>query len=576
MKTTRVNPGANSQSPRRATLSLLSVLLSAVLCNYALAGTAAIASPEKHATAAGAEVLRRGGNAVDAATTVAFVLAVTLPDAGNIGGGGFMTLHHDGQAAFLDYRETAPAAASRDMYLDANGRLAGDQSLTGALASGVPGTVAGIWAAHQRFGSLPWDDLLAPAIQLAREGFYPEPSLVEAIDYEQQRLASRTNFERYFAAAKPDKLFKQTELAATLQRIADKGAEGFYRGKTAQLIAAEMRSRGGLISTQDLESYSPRWREPLVSTWRGYTLLTAPLPSSGGFAIMQYLRMRDLRDQDFSELAHNSAQYIHLKSEIEKRIFADRARFLGDPDFVDVPLDRLLDEKRTAQRAATITPHSISPTEPVRPLPERVHTTHFSILDAQGNAVSNTYTLNTDFGSGVVVSGAGFLLNNEMDDFSAAPGQPNYYGVVGDEANAIAPGKRMLSSMSPTVLLRGEEVAMVVGAMGGSTIFTTVYQMIINLIDFGMTPTEAQNATRVHHQLLPKDRITFSPSTPLPQKTILELQERGYTVDPHVYEFGNVQLIWKTANGKTEAISDPRFAGQSEVLELKGTAKAAP
>ncbi|MFK7831224.1 MAG: gamma-glutamyltransferase [Congregibacter sp.] len=541
----------------------------APLTDRAVATTqAAIASPETHATQAGLDVLQRGGNAVDAATAVAFTLAVTLPDAGNIGGGGFMMLYMDGQPAFLDYRETAPAQAYRDMYLDKKGQLSGDASLTGHKASGVPGTVAGLWAAHQRYGTVAWASLLAPAIKLARLGFVPEPWLLKAIQNENERLQPRTNFSAYFGAAEQGKRFVQPELADTLQRIADKGSAGFYEGQTATLLAAEMQRGGGLITEQDLKSYQPRWRAPLVTDWRGYRLLTAPLPSSGGFAIAQYLRMRDLRAADFDGLPHNSAQYIHLKAEIEKRIFADRARYLGDPDFVEVPFAKLLDEARLAERARDINAQGISSTEAVIAVREPVHTTHFSILDGQGNAVSNTYTLNTDFGSGVVVTGAGFLLNNEMDDFSAAPGQANYYGVVGDEANAIAAGKRMLSSMSPTVLLRDDDVAMVLGAMGGSTIFTTVYQIISNIVVFSMNAEQAQAATRVHHQLLPRDLITYSPTTPLAQGTILDLRKRGYQVAAHDYEFGNVQLIWDDPEAGLQAVSDPRFTGSSAVLML--------
>jgi gamma-glutamyltranspeptidase/glutathione hydrolase len=535
-------------------------------------GEVAIAAPEPLASRAGLAVLERGGNAVDAAVTVAFVLAVTAPDAGNIGGGGFMTLYFDGQPEFLDYRETAPAAAERNMYLDAQGQVRVDDSLTGHRAAGVPGTVAGLWAAHQRFGSLPWESLLEPAIELAEEGFVAPPWLVELVRGEADRLGDSTNFYEYFGGLRTGVLFQQPALAASLRRIAVDGTDGFYRGETARLIAAEMHAGGGLLSEADLAAYRPVWREPLVGGWRGYQIITAPLPSSGGFAISQYLAMKDLRAADFAGQSPNSPQFIHLKSEIEKRIFADRARYLGDPDYVSVPFARLLDPERLRLRAAEIRPDAISATEAITPLGEPLHTTHFSILDAQGNAVSNTYTLNTDFGSGVVVSGAGFLLNNEMDDFSVAPGQPNYYGVVGDEANAIAPGKRMLSSMSPTILLRDnagvEEVAMVVGAMGGSTIFTTVYQTISNIVEYGMTPAEAQAATRVHHQLLPKDLITYSPTTPLPEETVRALSDRGYRVEPHDWEFGNVQLIWRSPDGSLEAVSDPRFPGVSSVVSF--------
>ena len=533
----------------------------------ACAGNAAVASPEPLATAVAVEVLERGGNAVDAAVAVAFTLAVTLPDAGNIGGGGFMTLYMDGEAEFLDYRETAPTAAHRDMYLDDSGAVLPDASLTGHRAVGTPGTVAGLWAAHQRHGSLPWASLVAPAVALARDGYATPAWLVSYIEDAQGRFDGVTNFRRYFGALREGQRFRQPELAATLERIAEQGRRGFYEGTVAELLVAEMARGGGLITTRDLADYEPRWRAPLMADWRGYQLVTAPLPSSGGFAIVQFLKMRDLRAPDFAGLAHNSPQYLHLKAELEKRIFADRARYLGDPDFVDVPLGSLLTDAYLRDRAAAVNPAEPSPTEAVRGGLEPRHTTHFSILDFDGNAVSNTYTLNTDFGSGVVVSGAGFLLNNEMDDFSAAPGQANYYGVVGDEANAIAPKKRMLSSMAPTVMLRDGEVAMVLGAMGGSTIFTTVYQTIVNLVDYAMTPGDAQAVARVHHQLYPVNTLTYSPTTPLPDDTISALRERGYTVEPHAWEFGNVQLITVDPDGSVNAASDPRFVGEAVVVE---------
>lgn len=545
-----------------------------VLCAFAtiqsyaaMSGEAAIASPESHATQIGLGVLRDGGNAVDAATAVAFALAVTLPDAGNLGGGGFMTLYIDDTPRFLDYRETAPANADRDMYLDESGEVMQDASLTGHRAVGVPGTVAGLWAAHQRYGSLPWSSLVEPAIALAESGFMPDSSLIEVIAAERSRLQGG-NFGEYFGRAKGGELFRQPELAATLQRIAAKGVDEFYRGETAALIVAEMQSGNGLITAADLANYAPRWREPLQMPWQDYRVITAPLPSSGGLAIIQYLRMKDALGDAFAGLPHNSPEFIHLKSEIEKRIFADRAEFLGDPDVVDVPVARLLNVQTLRRRAGKIKPGVISSTDVASPFVEPTHTTHFSILDGNGNAVSNTYTLNTDFGSGVVVGGGGFLLNNEMDDFSVAPGQPNYYGVLGDEANAIAPGKRMLSSMAPTLLLRDGEVAMVLGAMGGSTIFTTVYQMISNIVEFGMSPEQAQAVTRVHHQLLPKDLITYSPTPPLAPATIDALVKRGYRVEPHFFEYGNVQLIWRSEAGELSAVSDPRFSGQSAVITL--------
>ena len=528
---------------------------------------AAVAVADAHAAEAAVAVLRAGGNAVDAAVTAAFVLAVTKPQAGNIGGGGFMTLYVDGQARFLDYRETAPSLASRDMYLNVQGEVDGESSIVGHRAVGVPGTVAGLWAAHQEYGGMPWAELLAPAVKLAREGFVVSPELDAAVRSAAPRFAD-TNFSNYFGALTAGEIFRQPELADTLERISREGPEEFYRGHTAALVVSEMIRGGGLVKATDLLAYRPVWREPLAFEWRGYRVLTAPLPSSGGFAIAQFLKMRELRGADFAGLPHNSAGYIHLKAEIEKRIFADRARYLGDPDFVEVPMERLLADEYIEARAAQIDPFAISAPEPVAALKEGSHTTHFSVLDGDGNAVSNTYTLNTNFGSGVVVAGGGFLLNNEMDDFSVAPGVPNYYGVVGAEANAIEPGKRMLSSMSPTIALRGDSVAMVLGGMGGSAIFTSVYQVMLNLVDFGMDAREAVAATLVHHQLLPPDLITHTPGEPLAEVAASELQTMGYRVQPHFSTFGEVQLIWVTADGEIEAASDPRFAGESLVLEL--------
>jgi gamma-glutamyltranspeptidase/glutathione hydrolase len=409
---------------------------------------------------------------------------------------------------------------------------------------------------------------VAPAIAIAREGF-EVPEWLAALAAETSAfLDGRTNFDESFGALRRGERFRQPALARTLERIAKHGTEGFYDGETASLIVAQMRRGGGLITREDLQAYTPRWRDALTWPWRDYTLVTAPPPSSGGIAIIQYLRMRDMLIARHGMAAHNSVAYIHRKAELEKRIFADRARHLGDPDFTDVPVARLLDEAYLRRRVAGVQLVAPSVTGDVNAAPEPAHTTHFSIVDGDGNAVSNTYTLNLDFGAGVVVEGAGFLLNNEMDDFAAAPGLPNYYGVVGDEANAIAPGKRMLSSMAPTILLRDGGVVMVVGAMGGSTIFTTVYQTISNVIDYAMDVTQAQAVPRVHHQLVPEQLITYSPTTPLPAATIAGLAAMGYRVEPHFFEFGNVQLIHVDDDGRVSAASDPRFAGESRVIRL--------
>ena len=526
---------------------------------------AAVAMPEHHAAVVSEAVIESGGNAVDAAVASAFVLAVTFPEAGNIGGGGFMLVYMDNEAAFLDYREKAPLGADRDMYLDANGEVIEGASLVGAKAAGVPGTVAGLWAAHQRYGSMPWADLVMPAVVLARDGFIAPTSLVERVGDYDEWFAS-TNFMRYFGTMQPGERFRQPELAATLQRIADDGPAGFYDGETAALIADETARSGGLITLEDLATYEPVWREPLRAYWREYEILTAPPPSSGGIALISLLKMRDALDSEFEGADHNSPRYVHLIAEMEKRVFADRAEYLGDPDFVDVRQDELLADEYIARRAAEVDPDAISSLDAAAPGLESPDTTHFSILDFDGNAVSNTYTLNWEFGAGVVVEGAGFLLNNEMDDFSIKPGVPNAYGVVGSTANEIQPGKRMLSSMTPTILLRDGRVSTVIGTPGGSTIFTSVFQGILNLVDFGMTPAEAVGASRFHHQLLPPELVTYSPSRPLPDGTIVELESRGYDVKPHGWEFGDVHIIHD--DGKAlRAGSDPRGRGEARVFE---------
>jgi gamma-glutamyltranspeptidase/glutathione hydrolase len=381
-------------------------------------------------------------------------------------------------------------------------------------------------------------------------------------------MAGRTNFDKYFGPMAAGKMFRQPELAATLTRIASGGEQEFYHGKTAELLAKQM-SHGGLITLKDLAGYKAKMREPLTADWRGMTLLTPPLPSSGGFALIELLKMHDALSAQFAGLAHNSTQYVHLIAEMEKRVFADRAEYLGDPDFVHVPIERLIDPAYIAKRAAEVRLHEISPVDSVKPgLQEGMHTTHFSILDADGNAVANTYTLNDWYGDGVVVEGAGFLLNNEMDDFSIKPGVPNMYGVVGGTANAIAPGKRMLSSMAPTIALKNGKVALVAGTPGGSTIFTSVFQAVLNVYDFHMTPQQAVAAGRFHHQLLPPDEIIYSPCCALPADTLTGLRAMGYHPKPSTWEFGDLQVIAVDDAGGVSAGSDPRGRGFSLVEDV--------
>ena len=556
-------PATRSPVARLALLALAFAFSTAPV--FAAAGKAAVAAPDEYGAHIAMEVMGHGGNAVDAAVATAFVLAVTYPEAGNLGGGGFMMIYRDGKPACLDYRETAPAAATRDMYLDAKGAVIKDSSTIGPRAAGVPGTVAGMWLAHQRYGKRPWSELLQPAIKLARDGFEPSAEMAKRISEAHGSYAGITNFDQYFGAVQAGKLFRQPELAATLERIATGGPEGFYKGKTAQLVVAQM-GHGGLITLADLAGYKAKWREPMNAKWRGMEILTAPLPSSGGFALIELLEMHDALAPQFVGLAHNSTQYVHLIAEMEKRVFADRAEYLGDPDFVHVPIERLIDPAYIKRRAGEVQLHSISPVASVRPgLAEGMHTTHFSIIDADGNAVSNTYTLNDWYGDGVVVAGAGFLLNNEMDDFSVKPGAPNMYGVVGGAANAIAPGKRMLSSMTPTIILRDGKVALVAGSPGGPTIFTSVFQTVLNIYDFHMTAQEAVTAGRFHHQLLPPDEIMYSPSRPFSADTIAGLRALGYNPKAANWEFGDVQVVAVDKDGVVSAGSDPRGRGMSIV-----------
>ena len=531
---------------------------------------AAYAMPDKNAAKAVELVLNKGGNAVDAAIAAAFVLAVTFPEAGNIGGGGFLLARVNGENHFLDYREKAPLSASRDMYLDGDGEVIDKASLIGIRAAGVPGTVAGMWEAHQKFGTLPWQDLVNYAVDYAENGFEVHPKKAKAIDGSVKWFDDRVNFKDHFGVMAQGGNFKQADLAKVLERIAEVGPDDFYKGETAKLLLAQSQRDNGLISARDLNEYRAVWREPLIADWKGYQVVTAPPPSSGGFAVIQLLKMKAELEKEFAGLKPNSTQYIHLIAEMEKRVFADRAEYFGDPDFVDVPIKQLIDEPYIKRRANEVKPQAISEIEHAQPGLESPNTTHFSIIDKWGNAVSNTYTLNWSYGSGVVVEGAGFLLNNEMDDFSTKPGVANAYGVVGGVANEIAPSKRMLSSMSPTILLNDDQVKMVVGTPGGSTIFTSVFQCIVNVVDYGMSAAESVSASRFHHQLLPPDLITTSITVPLNESAQQGLRERGYKVQPHDWEFGDVQMIESVSGADGNATntgSDPRGIGVSAVIQ---------
>nr|WP_232792829.1 gamma-glutamyltransferase [Caulobacter hibisci] len=525
----------------------------------------AVASPDRYGALAAEEILRKGGNAVDAAVATAFALAVTYPEAGNLGGGGFMTLYVDGKPYFLDYRETAPAAATVGMYLDAKGEAVAARSQFGNLAVATPGTVRGMAMAHKRFGKLSWAQVLAPAIRYAREGFLVTPQLIGNLEDAQASFVGVTNFDARFGGLKAGAVFRQPELAATLQRIAKGGDAEFYTGKTADLLVAQMARGGekGLITKADLAAYKAVWREPIQADWRGFKVITAPPPSSGGIALLQLLMMKQEAAPLFSGVALNSPQYVHLVAEMEKRVFADRAEYLGDPDFWKVPVSNLIDPAYVARRAREIDPAKPSPTPSVKPGLEKPQTTHFSIVDRWGNAVSNTYTLNGWFGSGVVVEGAGFLLNDEMDDFSAKPGAPNMFGVVGGDANAVAPGKRPLSSMTPTILTRDGKVAMVIGTPGGSRIFTSVFQVLANIYDYGLPLDQAQKQRRFHHQLLPENVIFSEPYEPFPAALTKALEARGYRIEMGFV--GDIEAI-QVIDGAPVPAADPRARGVGKVV----------
>ncbi len=549
-------------SPRKLIIS--SVLIIQVGFFNVAAKQSAVAMPDTFSAHAAKAVLEQGGNAVDAAIAAQFVLAVTLPEAGNIGGGGFMLIHKDGKGDFIDYRETAPSAAHRDMYLDEQGQVIENKSIYGIHASGVPGSVAGMWLAHKKHSTLPWKVLVQPAVILAEQGFVVPEKLAQLIEDYIAHLNNKNikvNFASYFATATAGALFKQPELAATLKRIRDDGQDGFYQGETAAIIAKFMHQHGGIINQDDLKRYRAKSRTPIKANWNGYQVLTSPPPSSGGIAILQWLKMYELKKPTPAQ-QHNSVGYVHLLAEIGKRVFADRAEYLGDPDFYQVPTAKLLAENYLKNRSKSIDLKAISTTENIKPgLKESEQTTHFSIVDNMGNAVANTTTINLGFGSGVVVEGAGFILNDEMDDFSAKPGVMNVFGAIGGKANEIQPHKRMLSSMTPTILLSNNQVKMVTGSPGGTTIISSVYQSILNAIEFNMSADDVVNSPRFHHQLWPKNVIRAHAG--LEPSVKQQLIKMGYTVDER--HFGDMHVIINH-NGKLDAASEQSGRGKAIVF----------
>ncbi|RKT24521.1 gamma-glutamyltransferase 1 [Paraburkholderia sp. RAU2J] len=528
----------------------------------------AVAVPDRYSADAAQQIFAAGGNAVDAAVAIAFTLAVTRPDAGNIGGGGFMTVFMDGKPYFLDYRERAPQQATRGMYVDDKGNLVPGMSVVGHRAVGVPGTVDGMWEAQRRFGKLKWKQVLAPAIRCATDGFTVDPSLQQRRDAAVKNFAGRTNFDAYFSSLKAGATFRQPELAQTLSRIAGDGGREFYEGRTADLIAQQMYGHG-LITKQDLLQYKAVWRQPLSADWNGYRVITAPPPSSGGIGLIQMLKMRADLKQAFDGLELNGAPYIHLIAQIEDRVFADRQQYLADPDSYKVPTDKLIDDAYLAQRADEVKPDETPGAAPVKPglgdtMPEKAQTTHFSVVDKWGNAVSNTYTLNGDFGAGVVVDGGGFLLNDAMDDFVTRPGSGSAADTSGVELNTVAPGRRPLSSMTPTLLLKDDRVALVIGTPGGSRILTSIFQVMTNLYDFNMTPTDALAAMRFHHQLLPQKTIYFEPFHPVSGELAEQLKAMGYTLEEQSFN-GDVQMI-RVEGATPEPAADPRGVGVGRVM----------
>lgn len=520
---------------------------------------AMVVSAHPLASTVGADILRHGGNAIDAAVAVGFALAVVQPIAGNIGGGGFMVIRlHDGSVRALDYREVAPGRATSTMYVDSAGNVS-ETSLTGHLSVGVPGSVAGMFEAHRKFGRLPWAQVLAPAVALARDGHLLDATRSRNIVPEAARLArfpaSRAQFlPSGDAPPPPGTIFVQRELGATLQLLADSGPAPFYRGSIADLLVQEMERGGGLVTKRDLAGYRPKWRDPIRITYRGYSIYTMP-PPGGGVTLAEILNVME----GYATLPpFGSAALMHLQAEAMRRAFIDRNRYLGDPDVVTIPMERLLSKQYAATLRGEIDLEHATPSPPLPSRPEGTETTHYSVVDAEGNAVSCTTTLNNDFGSAVTVTGAGFLLNDEMDDFTAAPGKPNLFGLVQGATNAIAPGKRMLSAMTPAIVLDSSgAVLMVLGSPGGSRITTAVYQVISNVLDQGMTLGDAVAAPRLHHQALP-DLIHIEQDGFL-QSSLDSLEAMGHILEVWRYKTG-VNAIARSGGGWV-GVADPRRGG---------------
>lgn len=501
-----------------------------------------VVAQESIAADVGLAVLQAGGNAVDAAVAVGFALAVTHPYAGNLGGGGFMLVRMaDGKTDFLDFRECAPRKASRDMYIGPDGNPTRD-SIEGWRSSGVPGSVAGFETAHKKFGNKAWADLVAPAVKLARDGFPVSAAFAASLDAPKSNLQLDGESKRIFLrdgnAYKPGEIFRQPELAATLERIEKDGAKDFYEGETARRLAAGMEAHGGLITLEDLKTYKVFERAPLTGEYRGFHVITSPPPSAGGVGLLQMMGV--LEGTNYESDGPDSAKAVHYEAEAMRRFYADRSQYLGDPDFYTVPVKMLLDPKYLAWRRSTIDPSRATPSEAIGPgLPramnagitfrEESETTHYNVVDGKGNAVAVTYTLNNGYGNGITVPGLGFLLNDEMDDFVAKPGAPNMFGMVGGDANAIEPGKRPLSSMTPTIVTQNGKLFMVVGAPGGARITTGVTEVTLDVLDFHMNPQDAVDLPRFHEQWKPEALYLQNGFSAETEKA---LQQMGYQLEP--------------------------------------------
>ena len=527
-----------------------------------LAPHAMVVSAKEEASQIGLAILKKGGNAFDAMIATELALAVAYPNAGNIGGGGFMVYRlGSGERGALDYREKAPAKAHRDMYLDKNGKVIADKSTLGALAVGVPGTIAGIFEVYQKFGSLPIGELIQPAIDLARKGvlitelqanFYMNKN-VELIKQANNYV---TPFENGWKAGER---FKYEELAQTLERIRDNGSYEFYNGETAKRIVSYVQELGGILSLDDLRNYRAQWRKPITFTYKDYTISSMPLPSSGGICLAQILK--SVEPYNIGQYPHNGEQYIQLLVEAERRAYADRAYYMGDADFVKVPTQQLLSPDYLKERMSSFSWDKASKSTEIAHGKivgyESDETTHYSIVDRFGNAVAVTTTLNTNYGSKVYVKGGGFFLNNQMDDFSIKPGEPNTYGLVGSEKNAIAPNKRMLSSMSPTIIEKEGKLFMVIGTPGGSTIITSVLQCFLNVAEYGMTMQQSVSKPRFHHQWLPDD-VMYEPKGFAPE-VIAHLKAKGYKPrEENFVIIGKVDAILVQPDGTLEGGADPR------------------